>query len=103
MSPTSSSVNPKRSIRTRHGQAGTFTPWVTCLPLSIDLSCYGLQTESVGRRNFTTMGIQFRLEAGDLKPVEDFLSRDHAGTTAVTLFALLVTSATLPQPQSTQA
>lgn len=45
------------------------------------------------------MGIQFRLGPGDHKPVEDFLSRDHAGTTAITL----VTSTTLPQPQSTQA
>lgn len=31
------------------------------------------------------MGIQFRLGPGDHKPVEDFLSRDHAGTTAITL------------------
>lgn len=30
------------------------------------------------------MGIQFRLGPGDHKPVEDFLSRDHAGTTAIT-------------------
>ena len=31
------------------------------------------------------MGIQFRLGTGDHKPVEDFLARDHAGATAVTL------------------
>lgn len=31
------------------------------------------------------MGIQFRLGPGDHKPVEDFLARDHAGTTAITL------------------
>lgn len=50
------------------------------------------------------MGIQFRLGPGDHKPVEDFLSRDHAGTTAITLDTTpLVTSTTLPQPQSTQA
>lgn len=31
------------------------------------------------------MGIQFRLGAGDHKPVEDFLCREHAGTDAITL------------------
>lgn len=31
------------------------------------------------------MGIQFRLGAGDHKPVEDFLSREYAGTSAITL------------------
>ncbi|GAB4927316.1 hypothetical protein BJP78_24870 [Mycobacterium avium subsp. hominissuis] len=31
------------------------------------------------------MGIQFRLGPGDHKPVEDFLSREHVGTTAITL------------------
>jgi hypothetical protein len=31
------------------------------------------------------MGIQFRLGTGDHKPVEDFLARDHAGATAITL------------------
>lgn len=31
------------------------------------------------------MGIQFRLGPGDHKPVEDFLSREHAGATAITL------------------
>lgn len=31
------------------------------------------------------MGIQFRLGPTDHKPVEDFLSRDHAGTDAITL------------------
>lgn len=31
------------------------------------------------------MGIQFRLGPGDHKPVEDFLSREHAGTAAITL------------------
>lgn len=31
------------------------------------------------------MGIQFRLGTGDHKPVEDFLVRDHAGATAITL------------------
>jgi hypothetical protein len=37
------------------------------------------------RGSFTTMGIQFRLGPGDHKPVEDFLSREYAGTTAITL------------------
>ena len=31
------------------------------------------------------MGIQFRLGPNDHKPVEDFLSREHAGTEAITL------------------
>jgi hypothetical protein len=31
------------------------------------------------------MGIQFRLGPGDHKPVEDFLIREHAGATAITL------------------
>lgn len=31
------------------------------------------------------MGIQFRLGPNDHKPVEDFLSRDHTGTDAITL------------------
>ncbi|MBN7498299.1 hypothetical protein [Mycobacteroides abscessus] len=31
------------------------------------------------------MGIQFRLGPNDHKPVEDFLSRDHEGTAAITL------------------
>lgn len=31
------------------------------------------------------MGVQFRLGPNDHKPVEDFLSRDHAGTDAITL------------------
>ena len=31
------------------------------------------------------MGIQFRLGPNDHKPVEDFLSREHAGTDAITL------------------
>ncbi|OBB99946.1 MULTISPECIES: hypothetical protein [unclassified Gordonia (in: high G+C Gram-positive bacteria)] len=31
------------------------------------------------------MGIQFRLGPNDHKPVEDFLSRDHTGTAAITL------------------
>lgn len=37
------------------------------------------------RGSSTTMGIQFRLGHRDHKPVEDFLSRDHAGTDAITL------------------
>lgn len=37
------------------------------------------------RGTLTTMGIQFRLGAGDHKPVEDFLSREYAGTSAITL------------------
>ena len=31
------------------------------------------------------MGIQFRLGPNDHKPVEDFLSREHTGTDAITL------------------
>ena len=31
------------------------------------------------------MGIQFRLGPNDHKPVEDFLSREHTGTAAITL------------------
>ncbi|GLV10651.1 hypothetical protein MyChFU_39710 [Mycobacterium intracellulare subsp. chimaera] len=31
------------------------------------------------------MGLQFRLGAGDHKPVEGFLSREYAGTSAITL------------------
>ncbi len=52
----------------------------------------------------TDDGHSVRLGPGDHKPVEDFLSRDHAGTTAITLDtnANFVTSTTLPQPQSTQ-
>src|SRR5271163_412343 len=37
------------------------------------------------RGTSTTMGIQFRLGPGDHKPVEDFLSREHAGSTVITL------------------
>ena len=49
------------------------------------MSCIlsGIRPQS--ERQTQAMGIQFRLGTGDHKPVEDFLVRDHAGATAITL------------------
>jgi hypothetical protein len=46
---------------------------------------YDMKCGLDARGSPTTTGIQFRLGPGDHKPVADFLSREHAGATAITL------------------
>ena len=46
------------------------------------------------------MTIQFRLGSNDHKPLEDFLSRDHAGTGAIVLDTKAVQPTQLAAPES---
>jgi hypothetical protein len=62
---------------------------------------YDMKRGLDARGSCRSMGIQFRLGPGDHKPVEDFLSREHTGTTAITLDTRpRVTSTMQPQPRS---